>query len=182
MKNEIPEFYNEKDLFGLDKPKITSDIKPNESIEVKAPANVVYAPLSSRIIAYAIDSLIFMFVFYALEDDILDLGGFSAERSTLLTLFICIMYNSLMESSSLQATLGKLFCSIKVIDEHGQRIQFQKALTRTLLKVISVLPLGLGVWSIAYNKEKQSWHDIFSSTFVINSDSSQELEEEPNED
>ena len=62
----------------------------------------------------------------------------------LFWLLIAPLYYSLMESSRLQATLGKRALGIKVTDDLGQRISFRHALGRWVCAALSYLTLDIG--------------------------------------
>ena len=54
------------------------------------------------------------------------------------------LYYSLMESSSWQATLGKMALGIAVTDNAGKRISFGRATGRYFAKIISAIILFVG--------------------------------------
>lgn len=86
--------------------------------------------------------------------------------------FICVIiftwvYYSLMESSSLQATLGKMTFGIKVTDMEGNQINFLKATGRHFLKNISALVLFIGFIMAAFTDKKQALHDIISGCLIV---------------
>ena len=76
------------------------------------------------------------------------------------------LYGALLESSSRQATVGKMVFGLKVTDLGGHRISFGRALKRHLGKVISLLYLGLGFLMVAYREDKQALHDMIAGTAV----------------
>jgi uncharacterized RDD family membrane protein YckC len=90
-------------------------------------------------------------------------------KRNLLNLALWAVYYGFMESSEQQATLGKRICGLKVIDEFGNRLTYRKAILRYLAIIISVLPLGFGIWAIAYDKKKQGWHDALLGCYVVKS-------------
>ena len=55
-----------------------------------------------------------------------------------------ILYFAVMESSSKQATLGKMVLGIVVTDIDGKRISFGRAIGRNLGKIISQIILLIG--------------------------------------
>ncbi len=57
-----------------------------------------------------------------------------------VTFFVCGPYFVLAESSTLQATFGKLLLGMKVTDLNGRRIRRRQALTRYLARILSALP------------------------------------------
>jgi len=86
---------------------------------------------------------------------------------SLILIFISLFYFSLLESSSLQGTIGKLAVGIKVIDLKGKRISFLRAVGRYLAKYLSILIFFIGFIMIAFTKKKQGLHDLIAETIVI---------------
>jgi uncharacterized RDD family membrane protein YckC len=77
------------------------------------------------------------------------------------------LYFALMESSSKQATLGKMALGIKVTDLNGNRIGFGKATGRYFAKILSALILGIGFLMAAFTAKKQALHDMLAGTLVV---------------
>jgi uncharacterized RDD family membrane protein YckC len=77
------------------------------------------------------------------------------------------LYFALMESSSRQATLGKMAIGIRVTDLDGNRIGFGKATGRYFAKFLSALILGIGYLMAAFTEKKQALHDILAGTLVV---------------
>jgi uncharacterized RDD family membrane protein YckC len=77
------------------------------------------------------------------------------------------LYYAIMESSSAQATLGKMACSIKVTNEFGERISFARATGRFFGRYLSAIILGIGFVMIAFTERKQALHDLMASTLVV---------------
>lgn len=77
------------------------------------------------------------------------------------------LYNTLMESSKKQATLGKQAMGIIVTDLKGNRISFGRATGRYFAEVISGAILFIGYIMAAFTEKKQALHDIIASTLVI---------------
>jgi uncharacterized RDD family membrane protein YckC len=71
-----------------------------------------------------------------------------------------------MESSSRQATLGKMAVGIKVGNEQGQRISPANALGRVASKILSGLILYIGYIMVGFDARKQGLHDKIASTVV----------------
>jgi uncharacterized RDD family membrane protein YckC len=76
-------------------------------------------------------------------------------------------YYTLMESSSKQATLGKMILNLKVTDLEKKPISFEQASARFLGKILSVMTLGIGFLMIAFTEKKQGLHDILAGCLVI---------------
>jgi uncharacterized RDD family membrane protein YckC len=78
-----------------------------------------------------------------------------------------VIYFAAMESSKLQATLGKLILGLKVTDLSGNRISFSRALGRELAKLVSAFILCIGFIVIAFTSRKQALHDFWARTLVV---------------
>jgi len=169
-KKDIPDFYEERDMFGQIKAKVeVTNLDEPDISETKPPElNVTYASLADRIIAYSIDAvlifiLISVTVYILAENDI----SLHSTSISLLSLLLWTLYYGFLESSEKQATLGKMIMHLKVIDVFGNRISFRKAALRYLATGISIVPLGFGIWCIAKDIKKQGWHDMLLDCFVI---------------
>lgn len=77
------------------------------------------------------------------------------------------LYFALMESSSKQATLGKMLLGIIVTDLNNNRISFGKASGRYWGKLISIIILGIGFIMAGTTSKKQALHDKMAGTLVI---------------
>jgi uncharacterized RDD family membrane protein YckC len=86
---------------------------------------------------------------------------------SLISFFITVLYYSIMESSNLQASVGKLALGLVVLDEGGQKLDFTKALVRNLCKVISWVIFGIGFIMAGFTDKKQGLHDIIAKTLVV---------------
>lgn len=78
------------------------------------------------------------------------------------------LYAALFESSSKQATLGKMALGIKVTDLGGNPISFGKASGRHFGKIISTLILLIGFVMVAFTEKKQGLHDMMAGCLVVN--------------
>ena len=77
------------------------------------------------------------------------------------------LYFTVLESSKLQATLGKSILGVRVTDLNYQKISFAQANIRYWSKLISILTLMIGIIMIMLNEKKQSFHDMVAKTIVI---------------
>lgn len=77
------------------------------------------------------------------------------------------LYFALFESSSLQATPGKLLAGTKVTDMQGRRIGFGRATTRALAKGLSAMLCYIGYLMAAFNDRCQTLHDMIAQTLVL---------------
>jgi len=95
-------------------------------------------------------------------------GGVNMVRGIVVeTLFLCTawIYEAAMESSSKQATLGKMALGLKVTDEQGRRISFARATARYFSKFISAI-LFIGYIMAGFTARKQALHDMIAGTLV----------------
>jgi len=72
-----------------------------------------------------------------------------------------------MDCSAFQGTLGKKLLGLKTVNTAGGRITFSQSLKRSTVKVVGLLPLGLGYIWAAFSEEKAGWHDLAAKTRVI---------------
>jgi len=77
------------------------------------------------------------------------------------------IYEAAMESSSLQATLGKMIFGMKVTDLNRNRISFARATGRHFAKYLSSMILFIGYIMAGFTERKQALHDIIASTVVV---------------
>lgn len=89
---------------------------------------------------------------------------------TYLALAIAYLaYFVLMESSSRQATLGKIALGLKVTNIDGLRISPEQAAGRTLGRLVTNLTCLLGYVMVAFTARKQTLHDMMADTVVVKS-------------
>jgi uncharacterized RDD family membrane protein YckC len=134
---------------------------------------MIYAGFFRRLLAYLIDALVI---------GALQLGLFAAAipGTTLEPKAIATSlavrgaatwaYFALMESSPLQATLGKLALGIRVEHEGGGPLTFRRASLRYYLKILSSLPLMIGWLMAAFTPRRQALHDLLAKSVVVRTD------------
>lgn len=67
-----------------------------------------------------------------------------------------------------QATPGKMLLSLKIVDaETGNPTSTGQLIVRYLGYYVSIIPLLLGIFWVAFDKRKQGWHDKLAGTVVI---------------
>lgn len=79
---------------------------------------------------------------------------------------LAILYFTVLESSSIQATPGKRLLGLKVTDRQGERISFLRALGRYFSKFISAILLLWGYLRILYHPQREGLHDTLSGCQV----------------
>jgi uncharacterized RDD family membrane protein YckC len=163
--------------------------KPSPTTTASAPtypAAVEYAGFWKRVLASVIDGLIVGAAWSAIYYTLVAAGVVSMPeinetdiepyirwmiRYTLVSNAVVFalqtVYFALMESSSRQATLGKMALGIIVTDADGKRISFGRAIGRNLGKIISQIILFIGFLMVAFTQKKQGLHDIMANCLVV---------------
>jgi len=137
--------------------------------------SVNYAGFWKRFLSYTIDGLIISivpFLGYILlilkKDTDFFLLLIIVLRSSLFLLVIGYwLYFTLMESSTKQATLGKMQMGIIVTDLKGNRISFGRANGRFFAAILSRCILCMGYMMAGFTPKKQALHDMIAGTLVI---------------
>lgn len=141
---------------------------------------------SKRFSAYLIDVLpitaivLLVFYFFLDFDEILhrylnERGDqtvrkqFLQERNWIrnISLMVWVIYGTLMDASGFQGTFGKYLLKIRVADYNGNGISLARAFKRNVGKLVSVLPLFIGVLWILFDEQRRGLHDKFASTVVL---------------
>jgi uncharacterized RDD family membrane protein YckC len=94
------------------------------------------------------------------------LGILGGGITIILLIFGSWLYEAFMESSSYQATLGKMIFGMKVTDLNGNRISFERATGRHFAKWLSAMILGIGYIMVGFTDRKQGLHDLLAGTLV----------------
>lgn len=76
------------------------------------------------------------------------------------------LYEAGMESSTRQATLGKMVVGVKVTDLEGNRISFARATGRHFARILSGAILFIGYIMAGFTERKQALHDMVAGTLV----------------
>lgn len=137
--------------------------------------NHQYASFWQRLGAYLLDGLLITGVPLVLLLPVIA-GGFVGESGEAIVVgwmviqvigaLVTILYYSLMHSSKYQATLGKKWLGLRVVDEQGQRISVWRALGRFFALFLS-MPLFLGFLMVFFTEHRQALHDKIAGTRVL---------------
>lgn len=102
------------------------------------------------------------------EDFNVEVLDTNAIRITFVVLEVLLywLYAATLESSPLQATLGKRALCLYVTGARQERLSFARATFRHFAKLISALLLGAGFIMIGFTRKKQGLHDILAETLV----------------
>jgi len=146
-----------------------------------------YASFWRRFGAAFIDGILVIIVVYILTSVIgyiirFSLGGEIEEATATVIAIINVLsvwlvvtwiYYAAMESSSKQATLGKMALGIIVTDLEGRRISFGRATGRHFGKIISLILCNIGFiplntpTMIVFTEKKQALHDRMAGCLVV---------------
>jgi len=124
-----------------------------------------YAGFWIRTGAYLIDTLVMipvsLITTFAMNDPSTEGIG------TIINLIIGIGYYAVMESSSYQATLGKMAVGVKVGDMNGEQISLLNAIGRYFGKILSAVLLCIGFLMVGWDEKNQGLHDKMAGTCVF---------------
>ena len=134
-----------------------------------------YAGFWRRFVAYLIDYLIIGAGAFAVGFLIgigAGVAGADVKGGWLVAIYVITiagyyLYYAFMESSANQATVGKIALGLKVTDEEGNRIAFERAIGRTVAKILSALTLFVGFIMAGFTDRKQALHDKIAHTLVV---------------
>ncbi|MBD9149631.1 RDD family protein [Candidatus Avelusimicrobium fimicolum] len=122
----------------------------------------MYAGIGKRFFAFLIDVLFFAVLYWVLWQMMKSYATVS-----LVLLVIIWLYYALLESSPLQASIGKILMGIKVVDRRGRRLSFWQATERIVSKLVTNVTFYFGFFVAAWDKKKRTLHDRISHSAVI---------------
>lgn len=154
-------------------------VRLTSSISKSAPR---YAGFWIRVVAALIDTFLLLAVIFPVRmllGSAVVLVGLNANlpnHETMLVrrlirlaigIAIAWAYKAGLESSTYQATLGKMAARLRVTDQEGRRISLARATARYFSKYLSAAALGLGYVMVGFDDEKQGLHDRIAGTLVL---------------
>ena len=128
---------------------------------------LIHSGFGTRLAALICDVIIILTVLWLLGLVQVPQGytvGF--QISPLGSILVWVYYAGL-ESSPLQASLGKYVTSQVVTNKEGKRIGFWQATGRTWAKLLTLMTFMLGFFSILFTYRSQALHDLISGTYVL---------------
>ncbi len=125
-----------------------------------------YAGFWRRVAAALIDGLLVGVVSWIVTTIFSGISDGAELVAQILVFVAAYGYYAGMESSSYQATVGKIALGIQVTDLNGNRISFGRALGRNLAEILSGLILLIGYIMVAFTAKKQGLHDMIAGTLV----------------
>jgi uncharacterized RDD family membrane protein YckC len=134
------------------------------------PGGVAYAGFWLRVVAAIIDGLVIGVPLSMLVSAVRSGAGARGGGGPgvqLLEMVVWWAYAALMESSSHQATLGKMALGLRVTDDEGRPISFWRATGRHFGKYVNYFTLMVGFMMAGWTRRKQGLHDLMASTLVV---------------
>ena len=147
-------------------PVVQPVVQQINQMPTQAAPSVEYAGFWRRFVALVVDGTVLAIVVVPITVA----GALIPQARPLFELFqylIPVAYFVILESSSLQGTLGKRWMGLRVTDMSGQRISFMRSVGRYFSKIISTIILGIGWLMAGFTAKKQGLHDIITGTLVI---------------
>jgi uncharacterized RDD family membrane protein YckC len=154
----------------------------NRNENISSTSYIRFAGFWERFLAYCIDSIIVtlasIFVLLVIAffiGFVLGLRGMDVEEMEglfvglyyMLSFISGWLYFTIMESSKLQATIGKKILNLAVTDVSGVRISFARSNARFWSKLISGIILCIGYIMVAFTEKHQALHDMVAGTLVV---------------
>jgi uncharacterized RDD family membrane protein YckC len=145
-------------------------------------SGVQYAGFWIRFVAFVIDAILvaivvlpfslIISVMIRISGSAVAMPGIGIDLVTVivrlaLSSFANWIYEAALESSSKQATVGKMVLGLKVTDLEGRRISFLRATGRHFAKILSAMIFLIGYIMAGFTLRKQALHDIIAGTFVV---------------
>ncbi|WP_422359977.1 RDD family protein [Reichenbachiella sp.] len=121
-----------------------------------------FATFPQRLSAFNIDFLVFLMMMVPLSFLLTDNVTFWS----VVFVFVCV-YHAALESSSWQATVGKKYANIQVMDASGSRLSFGRALLRIITKYLSLILFFGGFFMIYFRRDRKGLHDVLAKTYVV---------------
>lgn len=118
---------------------------------------MIYAGFWKRFMSAMLDFLVLVIPVCALNFAIPYAGS----------VILAVLYYPVFESSSLQATPGKFWMGLKVMNENGQALTFPRACARFFLKYVSTALLMVGYLIQLFTAKRQTLHDIITDSVVV---------------
>jgi uncharacterized RDD family membrane protein YckC len=158
-------------------PKVTDQPRVSPAAEQQERAlDGNYAGIGQRGVALVIDVAIvlaFWMGFGFVLSGLLSLVGVREPpwmvRVPLLGILLSVpwLYHAKLESSALQATVGKWIFRIRVTDVQGNRIGFGRATGRYFGKWLSYWTICIGFVVATFTRKQQALHDLLAGTLVV---------------
>jgi len=119
-----------------------------------------------RVVAFIVDSVI-LYVINLIVGVVLNPS--TTGRSGIQTLLGIIYFTYFWSASSLWPgqTVGDKLLNLRVIKTDGTDLTIIQAFIRYVGLVVSILVIFIGVIWVAFDPNKQGWHDKIAGTYVV---------------
>lgn len=140
---------------------------------------ISYAGFWVRFVASIIDSIILImftypFLFLIYGGGYFDTGQSVQNSSDVIVTYLFPLVATILFWVYKSATPGKIVLFVKIVDaKTGNKPTVKQSVIRYLGYYVSLIPLGLGFFWIAWDAKKQGWHDKMANTVVIRSKTEQ---------
>jgi len=118
-----------------------------------------------RVGAYLIDGIIVVVV-SSILNSILRLDPIAGANG-LGTLIGLVYFVALWSSTGGGQTIGMRILNLKVIRTDGSELTLIQAVIRYVGFIISAIPFCIGLIWVAFDADKQGWHDKIAGTYVV---------------
>jgi uncharacterized RDD family membrane protein YckC len=118
-----------------------------------------------RVLAYLIDVVALIAIDYVLA--LVLSGGDLAAVSNLGTLVGIVYLVGFWSSYGGGQTLGMRVLGLRVVRTDGSQLTIVQALIRYVGLIIASIPLLIGLIWVAFDANKQGWHDKIAGTYVV---------------
>jgi uncharacterized RDD family membrane protein YckC len=140
---------------------------PSPSLASHSPdaTNLMRFPRASfmdRIVAFALDAIL-----VAIVNGVLVAGYFAFGRGPDNTYLLVLFVYHVAFWAWKGTTLGGIICNLRMVRTTGEHPRFIDALVRGLSAIFSVAALGIGVFWMISDSQRQMWHDKFAGTIVV---------------
>jgi uncharacterized RDD family membrane protein YckC len=139
---------------------------PVTALEAGRPARRLVAALIDALVIVPVDLVVMYFT--------LRLCRLGLQELALLPVAPLLVFFFILDGGYLLAftaaggqTIGKMATGLRVVRVDGGRVGAVRALVRTLVWMMSVVPLGLGLLPAAFDAEQRTLHDHLAGTRVV---------------
>lgn len=150
------------------------ELEKSELEDFATQINGITAHFLNRTGAHLIDFFMTIIILWVVTFIIyfLSYNDITKQQSRQLLVIIWIVYGTLWETSSYQATPGKLIMKLKIVDKNGSTLSYKRAIARQFSKLLSSFLLGIGYLLSLYDIRKRTLHDRLSKSYVVYTKSS----------
>lgn len=83
--------------------------------------------------------------------------------------FLALIYYGPLQAF-MQGTFGKRIVGLALVTENFEQLTLSQAMVRYAMSIVSGVTFGLGYLWVAWDENKQSWHDRVAGTLVLRRD------------